>query len=148
MDEVYIFCNMEPSSIEMDRLNASENIMTIEDKVDKNATMTEKNATMTEKNAIMIKSNKEEISKNRKRMTRIIIPMLGVLILGVGLTMGVLSGYLLRLPHQQTNGSGQIELSKPAGTYASKLHFLYCYMNMLFDKSSIIFLIIMPTLII
>ena len=116
MDEVYIFCNMEPS-IEMDRLNASENIMTIEDKVDKNATMTEKNA-------IMIKSNKEEISKNRKRMTRIIIPMLGVLILGVGLTMGVLSGYLLRLPHQQTNGSGQVELSKPAGTYASKPHFL------------------------
>ena len=80
-----------------------------------------KNAIMTEKNAIMIKSNKKEISKNRK----IIIPMLGLLILGVGLIIGVLSGYLvLHLPHQQTNESGQVELSKPAGTYASKPHFL------------------------
>ena len=120
---------MEPSSIEMDRLEASGNIITIEDKVDKIATMTEKNA-------IMIKSMKKEISRNRK----IIIPMLGVLILGVGLTMGVLSGYLLRLPHQQINGSGQVELSKPAGTYASKLHFLYYHINMLFDNNSIIFL--------
>ena len=106
----------------MDRIDSGGTMKEIKDIVDKNAVMTEKNA-------IMI-----------KRMTRIIIPMLGVLILGVGLTMGVLSGYLLRLPHQQTNGSGQVELSKPAGTYASKLHFLYCYMNMLFDKNSIIFL--------
>ena len=74
-----------------------------------------------------IKEIKDIVDKNAimiKRMTRIIIPMLGVLILGVGLTIGVLSGYLLRLPHQQTNESGQVELSKPAGTYASKPHFL------------------------
>ena len=80
-----------------------------------------------EKNAIVIESNKKEISK----MKKIIIPMLGVLILGVGLTVGVLSGYILRLPHQETNESGQVELSKP-GTYASKLPLLYHYINMLF----------------
>ena len=90
----------------MDRIDSGGTIKDIKDIVDKNAVMTEKNA-------IMIKSMKKEISRNRK----IIIPMLGVLILGVGLTMGVLSGYLLRLPHQQTNGSGQVELSKP-GTYS------------------------------
>ena len=90
----------------MNRIDSGGTIKEIKDIVDKNAVMTEKNA-------IMI-----------KRMTRIIIPMLGVLILGVGLTIGVLSGYLLRLPHQQTNESGQVELSKPAGTYASKPHFL------------------------
>ena len=103
---------MEPS-IEMDGLETSGNIVEIKDIV--------------EKNTIMIESIKKDISKNRK----IIIPMLGVLILGAGLTIGVLSGYLLRLPHQQTNGSGQADLPKP-GSYTSKLHFLYHFTNMLF----------------
>ena len=98
---------MEPS-IEMDRLDTSENIVEIKDIVDKNA--------------IMIK---KEILKNQKRMTTIIIPMLGVMILGLGLTIGVLSGYLLRLPHQQTNGAGQVDLQKP-GSYTSKSFLQLC----------------------
>ena len=83
-------------SIEMDRIDIGGKIVKIENIVEKNAIM---------------------ISKNRKRMSTIIIPMLGVIILSLGLTIGVLSGYLLRLPHQQTNESGQTELSKP-GRYA------------------------------
>ena len=83
----------------MDTLHTAGNMVEIKDIVEKNAKM-------------MIEINKKEISK----MKKIIIPMLGILILGVGLTIGVLSGYLLRLPHQETNESGQVELSKP-GTY-------------------------------
>ena len=94
-------------SIEMDTLDTGVNIGEIKD-------MVEKYAKVTEKNAIVIKRMEKENSRNRK----IIIPMLGVLIIGVGIALGVLSGYLFRLPHQQTNGSGQVEQSKP-GTYAS-----------------------------
>ena len=96
---------MEPS-IEMDRIDIGGKMVKIEN---------------------IVENNKKEISK----MKKIIIPMLGVLILGVGLTVGVLSGYLLRLPHQESNESGQVELPKP-GTLASKLHLLYDHRDMLF----------------
>ena len=101
---------MEPS-IEMDRLDTSGKIVEIKDIVDKSV--------------IMIDRNKKEILKNQKRMTTIIIPMLGVVILGLGLMIGVFSGYLLRLPHQQTNGEGQVDLQKP-GSYTSKSFLQLC----------------------
>ena len=124
---------MEPS-IEMDTLNTGENIMKIEDKV-------EKNALMTEKCTRRIENYEKEIAKIKKRTTTIIIPMLGILILGMGLTLGVLSGYLLRLPHQQRNETGQVELSKP-GTFTSKLYLPYHYMNVLLSYSLILSLIV------
>ena len=92
----FIFlATMEPS-IEMERLDTSGNIVEIKEYIDEK-----------------MESIKKDISKNRKIMT----PMLGVIILGLGLTIGVLSGYLLRLPHQQTNESGQIDLPNPGTFY-------------------------------
>ena len=112
----------------MDTLNTGENVMKIEDKIEKYVRRTE--------------NNEKEIAKIKKRTTTIIIPMLGILILGMGLTLGVLSGYLLRLPHQQRNETGgQVELSKP-GTFTSKLYLPYHYMNVLLSYSLILSLIV------
>ena len=46
------------------------------------------------------------INKGNSKSQKIIISMLGILILCGGLTVGVLSGYLIRLPHSQTVESG------------------------------------------
>ena len=51
-----------------------------------------------------IQKMKKKNSKNRK----IIIPMLGIIILCGGLIAGVLSGYLIKLPHQQIDESGLV----------------------------------------
>ena len=53
-----------------------------------------------------IKELKEMMNKGNSKSLRIIIPMLGIIILCGGLTVGVLSGYLIRLPHSQTVESG------------------------------------------
>ena len=57
-----------------------------------------------------IQKMEKKNSKNRK----IIIPMLGIIILCGGLIVGVLSGYLIKLPHQQNDEFGLVNnTSKP-----------------------------------
>ena len=53
------------------------------------------------------------IRKGNSKILKIIIPMLGMLILVCALNVGVLSGYLLKYPHQQTAESGLANVSKP-----------------------------------
>ena len=58
-------------------------------------------------NKIKERTNEIEkmINKGNSTSQKIIIPMLGIIILCGGLTVGVLSGYLIRLPHSQTDES-------------------------------------------
>ena len=58
---------------------------------------------------------KKENSRNRKVLYTIIIPMLGINILCCSLVLGVLSGYLVMLPHQKTEmaETEQQNASKP-----------------------------------
>ena len=90
--KVYILRNMEPA-IELARLDTGGGeIRDIKNAIDK---------------------NKSEISKIRKIITSILIPMLGIIILCGGLIVGVLSGYIIKLPHSQTDESGLVNVSKP-----------------------------------
>ena len=53
-----------------------------------------------------LKKEIKEIKEQNLKSQKIIIPMLGIIILCGGLIVGVLSGYLIRLPHSQTVESG------------------------------------------
>ena len=53
------------------------------------------------------------IKKGNSKILKTIIPMFGIIILCGGLIVGVLSGYLIRLPHSQTDESGLDNISKP-----------------------------------
>ena len=60
-----------------------------------------------------IKEIKEMMKKGNSKILKTFIPMFGILILCGGLIVGVLSGYLIRLPHSQTDESGLDNVSKP-----------------------------------
>ena len=58
-----------------------------------------------------------ELENKIEKSLKIIIPMFGIIILCVGLILGVLSGYLIRLPHSQSDESGLVNASKPGKPY-------------------------------
>ena len=60
-----------------------------------------------------LKNEIKELENKIEKSLKIIIPMFGIIILCVGLILGVLSGYLIRLPHSQTDESGLDNVSKP-----------------------------------
>ena len=64
-----------------------------------------------------IKEIKEMMKKGNSKILKTIIPMFGIIILCGGLIVGVLSGYLIRLPHSQTDESGLVNVSKPGKHY-------------------------------
>ena len=64
---------------------------------------------------------KKEISRIRKILNTIIIPMLGINILCCSLVLGVLSGYLVMLPHQKTEmAETEIQNATTPGTFNMK----------------------------
>ena len=64
---------------------------------------------------------KKENSRNRKVLYTIIIPMLGINILCCSLVLGVLSGYLVMLPHQKTEmAETEIQNATTPGTFNMK----------------------------
>ena len=61
---------------------------------------------------------KKENSRNRKVLYTIIIPMLGINILCCSLVLGVLSGYLVMLPHQKTEmAETELQNATTPGTF-------------------------------
>ena len=61
---------------------------------------------------------KKENSRNRKVLYTIIIPMLGINILCCSLVLGVLSGYLVVLPHQKTEmAETELQNATTPGTF-------------------------------
>ena len=64
-----------------------------------------------------LKKEIKEIKEGISKILKTIIPMFGILILCGGMTVGVLSGYLIRLPHSQTAESGLVNVSKPGNHY-------------------------------
>ena len=64
---------------------------------------------------------KKENSRNRKVLYTIMIPMLGINILCCSLVLGVLSGYLVMLPHQKTEmAETEIQNATTPGTFNMK----------------------------
>ena len=82
---------------------------------------------------IKIEKTEKTVKTGNSKILKIMIPMLGLLILVCALNVGVLSGYLLKYPHQQTAESGPVNVSKP-GKPNSRIRIFYCIFDEMYGN--------------